>query len=68
MTEPNPDVEVPLFEPVRWGPEGPLRTWRTLEGGYARTRFWVGLALSGVLIVAGMAAGAFLLWIWGQMR
>jgi hypothetical protein len=68
MTEPNPDIRVPAFDPVRLGPEGPLRTWRALEGGYARVRFWVGLIVSFALVVAGMSAGAFLFWIWRELR
>lgn len=44
-----------------------MRTWRTFEVAYARMRFWVGLVLSLVIILAGMGAGAFLIWLWSLL-
>lgn len=45
-----------------------MRTWRTLEGGLARARMIVGVALVLALILIGLAATTFLVWLWRLVR
>lgn len=43
-----------------------MRTWRTLEAGYARFQFWVGIALVVAIIMVGIAGAVLVRWLRGM--